>query len=160
MPVSPAMRRSPGREARGGGHKRGCSLESGMVFKERDDDLALFNEVQSKERDGFLLQDDDDFEDVFVTKLRHFSDHKNGLNVAARGESSDLLNAEEEKNDYEWLMTPPDTPLFPSLDDETPRVIPPQRGRPRAQPISISRSSTVSRLYTKSLTKSTVLIYI
>ncbi|KAM0003610.1 hypothetical protein Hdeb2414_s0033g00719431 [Helianthus debilis subsp. tardiflorus] len=148
--VSPAMRRSPGREARGGGHKRGCSLESGMVFKERDDDLALFNEVQSKERDGFLLQDDDDFEDVFVTKLRHFSDHKNGLNVAARGESSDLLNAEEEKNDYEWLMTPPDTPLFPSLDDETPRVIPAQRGRPRAQPISISRSSTMEKSHRSS----------
>lgn len=65
MPASPAMRCSPGREVRGGGHKRGCSLESGIVFKERDDDLALFNEVQSKERDNFLLQSNDDFEDIF-----------------------------------------------------------------------------------------------
>ncbi|KAK1415814.1 hypothetical protein QVD17_31602 [Tagetes erecta] len=150
MPASPAMRCSPGRELRGGGHKRGSSLESGIVFKERDDDLALFNEVQSKERDNFLLQSNDDFEDIFVTKLRHFSDHKVGINITARGESSDLLNGEEEKNDYEWLITPPDTPLFHSLDDETPQVIPAQRGRPRAQPISISRSSTMEKSHRSS----------
>ncbi|KAI3730849.1 hypothetical protein L1987_62028 [Smallanthus sonchifolius] len=144
------MRCSPAREARGGNHKRGCSLESGIVFKERDDDLALFNEVQSKERDNFLLQSNDDFEDIFVTRLRHFSDHKNGINVAARGESSDLLNAVEDKNDYEWLITPPDTPLFPSLDDETPQVNTAQRGRPRAQPISISRSSTMEKSHRSS----------
>ncbi|XP_076901037.1 uncharacterized protein LOC143555359 isoform X1 [Bidens hawaiensis] len=150
MPISPAMRCSPGREPRGGNHKRGCSLESGIVFKERDDDLALFNEVQNKESDSFLLQSNDDFEDIFVTKLRHFSDHKLGINVAARGESSDLLNAEEEKNDYEWLMVPPDTPLFPSLDDDTPRVNPAQRGRPQAQPITISRSSTMEKSHRSS----------
>lgn len=39
-----------------------------------------------------------------VTKLRHFSDHKVGINIDARGESSDLLNGEEEKNDYEWFV--------------------------------------------------------
>ncbi|KAK9063500.1 hypothetical protein SSX86_017370 [Deinandra increscens subsp. villosa] len=150
MNVSPAMRCSPGRELRGGNHKRGFSLESGIVFKERDDDLALFNEMQSKESDSFLLQSNDDFEDSFVTKLRHFSDHKHGINIAARGESSDLLNSGEEKNDYEWLITPPDTPLFASMDDETPQVIHPQRGRPRAQPISISRSSTMEKSHRSS----------
>ncbi|KAL7587550.1 hypothetical protein Lser_V15G41005 [Lactuca serriola] len=145
MPASPAMRFSPGRESRADNHKRGRSLENGVVFKERDDDLALFNEVQTREQDNFLLQSNDDFEDTFVTKLRDFSDHKLGINIAARGESSDFLNTEEEKNDYEWLITPPDTPLFSSLDDETPQVILPQRGRPRAQPISLSRSSTMEK---------------
>ena len=61
MPASPAMRYSP----RGDNHKRGRSLENGIVFKERDDDLALFNEVQTRERDDFLLQSNDDFEDTF-----------------------------------------------------------------------------------------------
>lgn len=42
------------------------------------------------------------------------------------------------------LLTPPHTPLFTSLDDETPPVNLAQRGRPRSQHISISRSSTVS----------------
>lgn len=146
MPPSPAMRCSPGREPRTDNHKRGRSLESGMPLKQRDDDLALFNEVQSRERDNFLLQaDDDDFEHIFPNKLRYFSDYKLGINIPARGESSDLLHAEEEKNDYEWLLTPPDTPLFASLDDETPQVNLAQRGRAQTQPISISRSSTMEK---------------
>lgn len=148
MPISPARRYSPGRELRSDNHKRGRSLENGISFKHRErdeDDLALFNEVQTRETDNFLLQTDDDFEDTFVTNLRHFSDHKLGINVTTRGESSDLLNAEDEKNDYEWLITPPDTPLFPSLDDDAPQLTLAQRGRPRAQPITISRSSTMEK---------------
>nr|GFC21851.1 classical arabinogalactan protein 9-like [Tanacetum cinerariifolium] len=77
-------------------------------------------------------------------KFGHFSDNKLGINIPARGECSDLLHAEEEKNDYEWLLTPPDTPLFRSLDDEAPQVDV-QRGRPRTQPISISRSLTMEK---------------
>nr|XP_043634259.1 cell wall protein RBR3-like [Erigeron canadensis] len=145
MPASPGMRFSPGRERRGANHERGRSSENGIGFKERDDDnLALFHEMHCKETENFLLQSNDNFEDNFVT-MRNFSDHKLGINTAARGESSNLLNAEEEKNDYEWLMTPPDTPLFPSLDDEAPQIIHEQRGRPRTQPISFSRSSTMEK---------------
>lgn len=69
MPPSPALRCSPGRELRSENHKRGRSLEGGILFKEKDDDLALFNEVQSKERDNFLLQSNDDFEDLFCNYL-------------------------------------------------------------------------------------------
>ncbi|XP_076909320.1 uncharacterized protein LOC143566528 [Bidens hawaiensis] len=145
MPPSPAIRCSPGREPRGDNHKRGRSLESGIPLKQRDDDLALFNEVQSRERDNFLLDANDDFEDIFTSKLSHFSEYKLGINIPARGESSDLLHAEEEKNDYEWLLTPPDTPLFPSLDDEVPQANVAQRGRAKTQPISISRSSTMEK---------------
>ncbi|KAK1365659.1 ATP-dependent DNA helicase Q-like 5-like [Heracleum sosnowskyi] len=145
MPPSPSLRRSPGRELEADNHKRGRSLEAGILFKDKEEDLALFNEVQNRERDNFLLQSTDDFEDTFSTKLRYFSDHKLGISVPVRGESSNLLNAEEEKNDYDWLLTPPDTPLFTSLDDEVPPLNLPQRGRLRSQPISISRSSTMEK---------------
>jgi hypothetical protein len=37
-----------------------------------------------------------------ATKLRQFSDFKLGITIPARGENSDLLNADEEKNDYDW----------------------------------------------------------
>lgn len=151
MPPSPATRCSPRRESRADNHKRGRSLESGILLRDKDDDLALFNEVQSRERDNFLLQSNDDFEDTFcnprhpfldqfyclfivvqdlfifigvivsatvadryiifiialhstATKLRYFSDQKLGISVPIRGESSDLLNAEGEKNDYEWFV--------------------------------------------------------
>lgn len=69
MPPSPALRYSPGREMRGESHKRGHSLESGLIVREKDDDLALFNEMQSKERENFLLQSLDDFEDSFCNFL-------------------------------------------------------------------------------------------
>uniref|UniRef100_A0A5B7AMA5 Putative microtubule-associated protein futsch n=1 Tax=Davidia involucrata TaxID=16924 RepID=A0A5B7AMA5_DAVIN len=150
MPPSPATRCSPGRELRADNHRRGRSLEGGILFREKDDDLALFNEMQTREKDNFLFQSNDDFEDTFSTKLRYFSDYKLGISIPVRGESSELLNADGEKNDYDWLLTPPDTPLFPSLDDETPPVNPAQRGRPRSQPISISRSSTMEMSYRSS----------
>ncbi|XP_057949512.1 uncharacterized protein LOC131144706 [Malania oleifera] len=150
MPASTALRCSPARELRGESHRRGRSLENGLLFREKDDDLALFNEMQSRERENFLLQSTDDFNDSLSTKLRYFPDFKLGISVPVRGESSDLLNADGEKNDYDWLLTPPDTPLFPSLDDETPTVNLAHRGRPRSQPISISRSSTMEKSYRSS----------
>ncbi|KAA8533269.1 hypothetical protein F0562_033198 [Nyssa sinensis] len=149
MPPSPAMRCSPGRELRDN-HKRGRSLEGGILFREKDDDLTLFNEMQTRERDDFLLQSNDDFEDTLSTKFRYFSDYKLGISIPVRGESSDLLNANGEKNDYDWLLTPPDTPLFRSLDDETPPANLAQRGRPQSKPISISRSSTMEKSYRSS----------
>ncbi|XP_020239271.1 uncharacterized protein LOC109818219 [Cajanus cajan] len=149
MPPSPALRYSPGREPRADGHKRGRSLESGLLFREKDDDLALFNEMQTREKDSFLLQASDDLEESFSTKLRHISDVKLGISIPGRGETSDLLN-DGEKNDYDWLLTPPDTPLFPSLDDEPSMTSFASRGRPQSKPISISRSSTMDKSYRSS----------
>ena len=65
MPPSPAMRYSPGREPRRDNHKRGHSFEGGTFVRGKDDDLALFNEMQTRERESFLLQSHDDFEDTF-----------------------------------------------------------------------------------------------
>ncbi|CAL9216484.1 unnamed protein product [Arabidopsis halleri] len=140
MPPSPALRCSPGRELPGKKHRRGHSIEYGILFRDKDDDLALFSEMQDKERDSFLLQSSDDLEDVFSTKLKHFSE----FTIPVQGESSRLLTAEGDKNDYDWLLTPPDTPLFPSLDDQPPAASVVRRGRPQSQ-ISLSRSSTMEK---------------
>ncbi|CAN8313434.1 unnamed protein product [Cochlearia groenlandica] len=140
MPPSPALRCSPGRELLGKKHRRGHSIENGILFRDNDEDLALFSEMQDKERDGFLLQSSDDLEDVFSTKLKHFSE----FTIPVQGESSRMLTAEEDKNDYDWLLTPPDTPLFPSLDDEPVAVSAVRRGRPQNQ-VSLSRSSTMEK---------------
>lgn len=142
MPPSPSLRISP---ARIENHKRGRSLEGGLLIREKDDDLALFDEMRNRERDNFLLHSTDDFDDSLSQKLRYFSDFKLGITVPARGESSDLLNVDGDKNDYDWLLTPPDTPLFPSLDDETPPINLSYRGRPRSQPISIARSTNTEK---------------
>lgn len=39
-----------------------------------------------------------------ATKLRYFSDNQLGISIPARGDCSDLLNAEGNKNDYDWLV--------------------------------------------------------
>ncbi|CAL9770697.1 unnamed protein product, partial [Musa acuminata subsp. burmannicoides] len=124
--------------------KRGHSFEGRIPLKVEDDDLALFSEMQNHERDNFLLHAYDDF-DESISQLRYYSDFKIGVTVPAGGECKDLLNAVGEKNDYDWLLTPPDTPLFPSLDDDEPQPANVYRGRTRTQPISISRTSMTLR---------------
>ncbi|XP_077211918.1 uncharacterized protein LOC143847116 [Tasmannia lanceolata] len=146
MTPSPALRFSPARDLRTENHKRGRSLEGGLHLRGKDDDLTLFNDMQTRERDTFLLQSSDDLDDS-LSKLRYFSDFKLSISIPVRGGSSDLLDADGEKNDYDWLLTPPDTPLFPSLDDETPPVNLVHRGRPRSQPISISRTGMTEMSY-------------
>lgn len=44
------------------------------------------------------------FAGVAATKLSYFSDRKLGISVPIQGESSDILNVGEEKNDYDWLV--------------------------------------------------------
>ncbi|KAJ6821194.1 uncharacterized protein M6B38_393250 [Iris pallida] len=141
MPPSPALRCSPGREHRmESTHRRGRSFERGATLKAKDDDLALFNDMQNRERDNFLLHDSDDVDDS-LSKLKYLSNYNLGVNIPARGERSDILKTEGEKNDYDWLLTPPDTPLFRSLDDDEPQPHLLPRGRPRSQPIKVLRSS-------------------
>ncbi|KAK9750954.1 hypothetical protein RND81_02G232200 [Saponaria officinalis] len=149
MPPSRSLRRGdPG----GDSHKRGHSLDRELSFKQKEDDLALFNELQSRERQTFLLDSSDDFEDLLSSKTKPFRDFGLGINIPARGESSnlDLLNADGDKNDYEWLLTPPETPLFPSLDDEPAPANMVHSGRARSRPISISRSSTMEKSHRSS----------
>ncbi|XLU51721.1 hypothetical protein S245_046535 [Arachis hypogaea] len=138
MPPSLSMRFSPAKEPR----------QDGLLFRERqddDDDLTLFIEMESKE--NFLLQPSDDLEDPFSMQLRHFPDTKVSISIHGQGETSDLLNADDDENDYDWLFTPPDTPLFPSLDDEPQQINVVGSGSPQSKPIPISRSSTMERSY-------------
>lgn len=63
MPPSPALRFSQARQLRTHNHRRGRSLEGGLQLKERDDDLALFNNMQARKRENFLLQSMDDLDE-------------------------------------------------------------------------------------------------
>ncbi|XP_020537056.1 uncharacterized protein LOC105639486 isoform X2 [Jatropha curcas] len=101
--------------------------------KDRDEDLLLFRELHKREKDSVasLLQPvSDEFE-------------PNGGNYAlyriASGKKGSAyeLYGENDKSDYNWLKTPPATPLFPSLEMEanaTQLVL--QRELPIAQPPS------------------------
>ncbi|KAL6905861.1 hypothetical protein ACP4OV_003462 [Aristida adscensionis] len=142
MPPSPSPRRSPS-PARENYYKRSNSFGSSLPVKPKDDELTLFSDMQKVERESFLLEPSEDF-DESIAKLSYFPEVKLGVSISAPGESHDLLNADGDKNDYEWLLTPPETPLFRSLDDEENQSITQiSRGRAKSKPIQISRSSTM-----------------
>ena len=52
-------------------HKRGHSFKSGLPLRDKDDDLALFNDMQIKETENFLLHTADDFDDSLCNDLIH-----------------------------------------------------------------------------------------
>lgn len=95
-------------------------------MKERDEELALFLEMRRREKENeknnlLLLQNS---EELDLSNLE--SNHENSMiskmvsSVQPRKTVvEEFLNSENDKSDYEWLLTPPDTPLFPSLDKES-----------------------------------------
>ncbi|XP_020107720.1 flocculation protein FLO11-like [Ananas comosus] len=112
-------------EAQGAG-TRGRTL--GAVIKEKDEELALFLEMRKREREkersnSFLLHHSSDELDLPpgsnsgsapLFKIASSTPmHKTGID--------DFLNSDSDKNDYDWLLTPPGTPLFPSLENESKR---------------------------------------
>ncbi|RDX70370.1 hypothetical protein CR513_50394, partial [Mucuna pruriens] len=110
-------------------HRRGHSFNG--VANNHDDNLDLF----SNNRRTLSLASSDDSSDVSV-KLGRLS-----VGTAKPGRSGidDLLSsAEGGKHDYDWLLTPPGTPVFPSSEGESQStLVPPRR--------SLTRSTSTSK---------------
>ncbi|CAN1277272.1 hypothetical protein LINPERPRIM_LOCUS16278 [Linum perenne] len=119
-------------------HRRGHSLNS-LNKDSSDENLDLF----SKNRRSLSLAPSDEASDASV-KLGRLS--LGSAKVVPRGGIEDLLSsAEGGKNDYDWLLTPPGTPLFPSTDaneSHPPSVAPRTSGMGRS--ISTAKSSRLS----------------
>ncbi|CAN1786211.1 hypothetical protein LINPERHAP1_LOCUS17157, partial [Linum perenne] len=90
-----------------------------MMKKEREDELELFKELHKREKDraSSLLQpiSSDEF-DANHSFYRFPSTKKDGSHPNYDFFSAASSNG---KSDYDWLKTPPATPLFPSLEMET-----------------------------------------
>ncbi|CAM6126938.1 unnamed protein product [Calypogeia fissa] len=98
-----------------GEHRRGRSMGSAppaiIRSGEKDEDLALFHEMKRREKHNFLHPSPDDLDATLSSKF-------GGMGAPTKKPGTDLLTSESDKNDYDWLLTPPGTPLFPSLDQE------------------------------------------
>ncbi|KAL9277182.1 hypothetical protein ACSQ67_025269 [Phaseolus vulgaris] len=81
---------------------------------------------------------------LYNYKVETYFDVNPGISIPGQGESSELLN-DGDKSDYDRLLAPRDTPMFPSLDDEPSMTSFGSRGRPQSKPIAISRSSTMDK---------------
>ncbi|XP_057980893.1 uncharacterized protein LOC131166395 [Malania oleifera] len=115
------------------------SLRTSMM-KEKEEELALFLDMRrrEKERNSLLLHNSEELDAPVGSKpgtspIYNIASaapaHKNG--------SDDFLNSDNDKNDYDWLLTPPGTPLFPSLEMESQKTVMSQIGTPKARPIAL-----------------------
>ncbi|XP_042420008.1 proteoglycan 4-like [Zingiber officinale] len=107
------------------------------VTKSADEELALFLEMRRlvKERNDLLLHNSEELDPPSGSKpgiaplFRIAS-----LSPLRKSCVDDFLNSDSEKNDYDWLLTPPTTPLFPSLDTESRRSLVFRNDTPKAPP--------------------------
>ncbi|CAH8390619.1 unnamed protein product [Eruca vesicaria subsp. sativa] len=126
--------------------ERQRQLLRASMMAEKDEELSLFLEMRrrEKEQDNNLLLNNNPHE--FDTPLgsKHGTSPvfnlSSGGGPAARktGPPDDFLNSEGDKNDYEWLLTPPGTPLFPSLEMESHRTMMSQSGDSKGRPATLS----------------------
>ncbi|KAM3217051.1 flocculation protein FLO11 [Capsicum annuum] len=85
----------------------------GMVMKEVDEDLAMFLEMRRGEKD---------MNDQQLGSKVDFSLLANGTSTKPANQDY-LLNSENDKNDYDWLLSPPQTPSNPSPDMEEQNIL-------------------------------------
>ncbi|KAL6626707.1 hypothetical protein ACP70R_030433 [Stipagrostis hirtigluma subsp. patula] len=137
------------------GEARGRTL--GAVIKEKDEELALFLEMRRREKergaaaaaaaeqlrlsgdgdgaagDGLLLHDQPPPAEPKAAAYKVTGGFRR-----APGGADDFLHADGgDKNDYDWLLTPPGTPLFPSLEAQSKRSPVSQGGTPKTRPTAL-----------------------
>nr|CAB3472269.1 unnamed protein product [Digitaria exilis] len=131
----------------------------GAVIKEKDEELALFLEMRRREKERGAAADHLLLSGAAAAAgdgmLQSAEPKPAAYKVGggfrrAPGGADDFLNADAgDKNDYDWLLTPPGTPLFPSLDVESKRSPVSQVGTPKARPTALkSRVSHWNISYT------------
>ncbi|CAH8384833.1 unnamed protein product [Eruca vesicaria subsp. sativa] len=113
------------------------------MMAEKDEELSLFLEMRrrEKEQDSLLLNNPDEFETPLGSKPGTspvFNISSGAAPARKTSPPDDFLNSEGDKNDYEWLLTPPGTPLFPSLEMESHRTMMSQNGDSKGRPATLT----------------------
>ncbi|CAO2825656.1 unnamed protein product [Amaranthus hypochondriacus] len=112
------------------------SLHS-STMREKEDDLALFLEMRKreKEKNDLLLHDSGELDESLVSQPGSSPLFNiQSATTARKTGPDDFLNSDGDKNDYDWLLTPPGTPLFPSLERESRKSYMDEADAPKAQP--------------------------
>ncbi|KAJ6750304.1 hypothetical protein OIU85_000894 [Salix viminalis] len=119
-----------------------------MVMKEKDEELTLFLEMRrreiEREKNNILLNSSADEPQAPLglgsNNLSHVS---NKISVSSivppprRTATEKFLDSENDKSDYDWLLTPPGTPLFTSLEVESQKSARSQIGMSNARPTAL-----------------------
>ncbi|XP_039050107.1 cell wall protein RBR3-like isoform X2 [Hibiscus syriacus] len=116
-------------------HRRGRSLNAGLFPRDSDENLDLF----SKSRRSLSVASSDESSDVKLGRI------SNGSAIVKGGIDDLLSSTEGGKHDYDWLLTPPGTPIFPSSEgSESQSTSLAQRSNPKVR--SVSSTTKASRL--------------
>ncbi|XP_028120638.1 leucine-rich repeat extensin-like protein 5 [Camellia sinensis] len=118
-------------------HRRGLSL-TGMS-RDADENLDLF----SRNRRSLSVASSDESDGTILVKLGKLS--VGSAKLAKSGMDDLLSSAEGGKHDYDWLLTPPGTPLFPSLngsESQPPSAAP--RSSSTVRSVSTTKASRLS----------------
>ncbi|KAI5068400.1 hypothetical protein GOP47_0016745 [Adiantum capillus-veneris] len=108
-------------------HKRsikfGFARSKHQDFSTNDNGLTLFHGLRNNsDRKTFNLRPSD-IDESLSSELGQLSGlHNVSLATPPWSRNEQLLAMGAEKNEYNWLITPPATPLFPSLDKDSPPV--------------------------------------
>eukprot|EP00249_Psilotum_nudum_P022103 c28373_g1_i1 orf=804-2429(-) len=120
-------------------------VNMGNKAKERDEDLALFHDMQKREGDKRKMNPSPGHapNGSIVAKTTNPSSYRiPSLSKIKRGD--DLLTLDLDKNDYDWLLTPPATPSLPALDQGAPRARSPSKGKPLIRSLAGLKTSRLS----------------
>ncbi|KAL9388871.1 hypothetical protein Peur_017476 [Populus x canadensis] len=111
------------------------------MMKEKEEELALFLEMKKREKEQnnlLLINNTEEFDAPLGSKHGTLPIFNISSSTPVRKTGADdFLNSENDKNDYDWLLTPPGTPLFPSLEMESQKTITSQIGTPKARPTAL-----------------------
>ncbi|GFY83512.1 Yippee family putative zinc-binding protein [Actinidia rufa] len=106
--------------------------------KKRSSRCFLEMRKHEKEQDDLFLQNSEDFGDPLGLKQNTSPTFNITSSTTARKTATDdFLNSDNDKNDYDWLLAPPGTPLFPSLEMESQRTVMNLIGSPKARPTAL-----------------------
>ncbi|KAK4343596.1 hypothetical protein RND71_036690 [Anisodus tanguticus] len=122
-------------------------------IRSSDEELSLFLEMRRRENErnsNRFLQKSDEFDPLGSNNGRSPTYNVASAAPLRKTRADEFLNADNDKTDYDWLLTPPGTPLFPSLEMESRKTMMSQLGTSRAHPTALT-----SRL-TNSLPETTV----
>ncbi|EEF34290.1 serine/arginine repetitive matrix protein 5 isoform X2 [Ricinus communis] len=97
-----------------------------MVTKEKDEELALFLEMRRREKDNALLDPPLGTNNALVASP--ISKIVSSVPMIRKTAADKFLDSENDKSDYDWLLTPPGTPLFPSWEKESQKTVMSQNG--------------------------------
>ncbi|XP_061343134.1 uncharacterized protein LOC133289252 [Gastrolobium bilobum] len=114
---------------------------------DRDEDLTLFRELRKRQNERISSLMHCASEDYECDSNGKVSLYK----IPSGKKEYGLEFLETNKNDYDWLKTPPATPLFPSLEMEPSAQLVTQKEIPISQPISRFAWSDVEAVKPKAI---------